>query len=101
MKRAEEKSLKLINRAQRSQRPSPRPMLLLSAVTYAPVRLHNPSARWCPFHPARQLGPDPSDLPLKRGFFQAPAGSSLSPPFSNIPFTPEITLFISRIIVSS
>ncbi len=58
-------------------------------------------ARWCPFHPARQLGPDPSDLPLKRGFFQAPAGSSLSPPFSNIPFTPEITLFISRIIVSS
>lgn len=58
-------------------------------------------ARWCPFHPARQLGPDPSDLPLKQGFFQAPAGSSLSPPFSNIPFTPEITLFILRIIVSS
>lgn len=58
-------------------------------------------ARWCPFHPARQLGPDPSDLPLKQGFFQAPAGSSLSSSFSNIPFTPEITLFISRIIVSS
>ncbi len=51
--------------------------------------------------PGRQLGPTPQICPSKRGFFQAPAGSSLSPPFSNIPFTPEITLFISRIIVSS
>lgn len=51
--------------------------------------------------PGQAAGSRPLRSAPLTGLLWGPAVSSLSPPFSNIPFTPEITLFISRIIVSS